>query len=111
MEVVVVVVVVSPSVAVGRNSPSSSAAAEAADPEEGLLARRREVSSGGNIAGGKTRHSAVHLFVGTSAHLPYVFSGEHLEQLLLSAGFCLDPWQRIANLVQIKRTMIFKKTC
>ena len=25
-------------------------------------------------------------------------SGEHLEQLLLSAGFCLDPWQRIANL-------------
>ena len=24
-------------------------------------------------------------------------SGEHLEQLLLSAGFCLEPWQRIAK--------------
>ena len=28
----------------------------------------------------------------------YVFSGEHLEQLLLRAGFCLEPWHLIANL-------------
>ena len=28
----------------------------------------------------------------------YVFSGEHLEQLLLRAGFCLDPWHLMANL-------------
>jgi hypothetical protein len=28
----------------------------------------------------------------------YVFSGEHLEQLLLRDGFCLDPWHLIANL-------------
>ena len=27
-----------------------------------------------------------------------MFSGEHLEQLLLRAGFCLEPWHLIANL-------------
>ena len=39
--------------------------------------------------------------------LTHVLSGEHLEQLRLRAGFCLEPWHLIANLQNKRISCLF----